>query len=442
MGVSQHQKSLAAYLMLACVLILSACTTQDELIDSDMSIGPKKENEASRALTLKRASDLLYVTDRAPIITAQGAVTYGSERARSISFGTVSLADDQVSGREKVATNDVPLHVTSTTLLGKFPPSPYAIEMTPEGPRRTPAVVAAHELAAASLHAEVSRRLSLAMHKELVIFIHGYNNDFDDAAVATGDICRTLSSEFVCIVLTWPAGGSGGAFQGYNIDRESGEFAVADLKRVIRIVSETPGVERVHLVAHSRGTDVLVSAIQQLGIEAYASRSSPSLSFKIANIILFAPDIDLDVAESKLFGVVSDPGMSFGGKPAPAGVFPPLGDFHLTVYSSPNDKALALSSWLFGSVVRLGRLSSTLTETQPSSNSLWENSNLSRIADFIEYDGGNGFVGHSYFLSDRLVNKDMVALIRDRIPAGDPRRPLVEVKRPFWRVAEARKAAN
>jgi len=30
--------------------------------------------------------------------------------------------------------------------------------------------------------------------------------------------------------------------------------------------------------------------------------------------------------------------------------------FHITVYASPDDKALAVSSWLFGSLAQLGRL--------------------------------------------------------------------------------------
>ena len=91
---------------------------------------------------------------------------------------------------------------------------------TANGLRRTPTAVAAHEQAAASLQAEVARRLAIANRKEVVVFIHGYGNGFDDAALATGEICRSLQNQFVCIVLTWPGGGSGGLFFGYNIDRE------------------------------------------------------------------------------------------------------------------------------------------------------------------------------------------------------------------------------
>ncbi|WP_331374851.1 alpha/beta hydrolase [Sinorhizobium chiapasense] len=293
----------------------------------------------------------------------------------------------------------------------------------------------AHTRAVAGLQGEVARRLAIAKRKEVVIFIHGYNNSFDDAAKATGKICRTLSQEFVCVSLSWPAGGTGGAFFGYNIDRESGEFAVADVKKAVRIISATEGVRRLHFIAHSRGADVLLSALGQLGMEAYAAHSSPAERYKFANAVLFAPDIDLDVATTKLFGFVSDPDTPFGAKAAPYGLLPRIGSLHLTVYSSPNDQALAISSGLFGSVVRLGRLTSASLDSKGAgSNALWRNSQLSGIADFIEYKGISGFAGHGYFLSDPAVQKDLAALVRDGLKAGDPGRPLVEIKRPFWSI--------
>jgi esterase/lipase superfamily enzyme len=441
-GVRRLCEHAAACLTLLFLVVLSACANGKSTGMAEAGSGTKA---AAVSKTTSKAGnfDVLYVTDRAPVVSSTRALSYGPGRDRALSFGSVSLAFPPTASGRLADTSDAPLKVVATTRIGAFPQTPYAIQATAKGPERLPATVEAHERAAAALKGEISRRLSLAKRKEVVIFIHGYNNTFNDAAESTGKICETLSMDFVCVAMTWPAGGSGGVFQGYNIDRESGEFAVADIKKAIRIISETPGVEHVHLLAHSRGTDVLLSAIQQLGIEAYVARSSPAQRYKIANVVLFAPDIDLDVAVTKLFGVVSDPDIPFGSRPKPSGAFPPTGSLHLTVYSSPNDKAIALSSFLFGSVVRLGRLTSTnMTTDINGSNALWENSQIAGIADFIEYKGQAGFFGHAYFNSDPAVREDLVALLRDRLKAGDPRRPLVEVKRPFWRIAEASKATN
>ena len=140
------------------------------------------------------------------------------------------------------------------------------------------------------------------------------------------------------MVLTWPAGGSRGAFLGYNVDRESGEFAVADMRKAIRAIGQTEGVRGVDIVAHSRGTDVLASAFQQLSAEAYVSRFSITENLKARNIVLFAPDIDIDVAATKIFDVFSDPDAPYGVRKNPNAAIR-QGSFH-----SPGDQALGLSS--------------------------------------------------------------------------------------------------
>ncbi|MDX0235123.1 alpha/beta hydrolase, partial [Sinorhizobium meliloti] len=357
-----------------------------------------------------------------------------AERATFLSFGSVSIASTR-----KPLTSKSELRVSAVSQTGRFPATPYGVEATANGLSRSVEAVTAHDQAAASLQAEVARRLSTSDRKEVVVFVHGYGNSFDAAALTTGEICRSLQNQFVCIVLTWPAGGSGGFFFGYNIDRESSEFSVADLKKAIRIIAETQGLERLHLLAHSRGTDVLASVVQQLSIEAYVSQSSMWQRYKIANVVFFAPDIDLDVASSKMFAWISDPDLAFGNKPRPSTV-PPQGPLHLTVYSSPRDKALGASTLLFGSALRLGQLAvDRLPKNRSEAASRWAGSQMGELVDFIEFPGG-GFIGHSYFLSNPAVKADFIALIRDRAKAGDPRRQILEIKRPFWRVSDVQQA--
>ena len=310
--------------------------------------------------------------------------------------------------------------------IGRFPEVPYPAVVDSAGYRRAPAVVAAHEEAVAALQGEIRRRLAKTERKEVVVFIHGYNNTFSDAANATGNICRLLGGEFVCVVLTWPAGGSRGAFLGYNVDRESGEFAVADMRKAIRAIGQTEGVRGVHIIAHSRGTDVLASAFQQLSAEAYVSRFSNTENLKVRNIVLFAPDIDFDVAATKIFDVFSDPDAPYGAKKNPNAAIP--GSFHLTIYSSPGDQALGLSSSIFGSRLRLGQLDLS----SPEARAL--RADPGHLVDLIEVDENTGAFGHGYFLSNPAVRSDLLALISGLKP-GDPGRPLVEIRRPFWRIA-------
>lgn len=409
--------------------LFSACSCTQSVVTQTTAI-VAVAHDAERAREAKHAStpdelELLYVTDRAPLVNPQSnTLSYGSERSHAMSFGSIDM---RIEPDAKGSPEE--LKLAGIQEIGRFPEVPYPAQISPAGYRRTPGVVAAHEQAVASLQGEIRQRLTKTHRKEIVVFIHGYNNSFADAAHATGNICRLLGRDFVCVLLTWPAGGSRGAFLGYNVDRESGEFAVADMRKAIRAIGETEGVRAVNLIAHSRGTDVLASAFQQLGVEAYASHASITDTLKVRNIVLFAPDIDIDVAATKIFDVFSDPDVRYGGKKDPNATIK-QGSFHLTIYTSPGDQALGAASSIFGSRLRLGQLDLS----GPEAKSL--RADPGHLADLIEVDENTGAFGHAYFLSNPMVRSDLVALI-DGIKAGDPRRPLVQIGGAFWRIAGA-----
>ena len=198
---------------------LGACSPQDTLAPTPLiysGAGAKALIENPRSDDGADNLQLIYVTDRAPATDpATGVLSYGAKRSSFMSFGTidVDIRSPSASGEKGE------LKLGAVTETGRFPEGPYAAEVTPKGFRRAPDVVAAHEAAVAELQAEVRRSLAKARSKEVVFFIHGYNNTFEDAAEATGNICHYLGHDFVCVVLTWPAGGKG-VFMGYNVDRE------------------------------------------------------------------------------------------------------------------------------------------------------------------------------------------------------------------------------
>ena len=167
-----------------------------------------------------------------------------------------------------------------------------------------------------------------------------------------------------------------------------------------------------------------------MGAEAYVSRFSTTENLKVKNIVLFAPDIDIDVAATKIFDVFSDPDAPFGAKKDPNAAIR-QGSFHLTIYSSPGDQALGLSSTIFGSRLRLGQLDLSGQEAKAL------RADPGHLVDLIEVDENTGAFGHGYFLSNPAVRSDLVALIRDRLKPGDPGRPLVPSNKSFWRISRA-----
>jgi esterase/lipase superfamily enzyme len=381
------------------------------------------------------ALDVLFITDRAAGHEA-GEPRYTAARSRSMAFGSAMVQfGEQVTWdelvRESVSTRrDNAPHLTLGPVreLGRFPAIPYEVVVTPDGVRRAPGVVEAYQEARQQLQDEIVRRLALARRKEVVLFVHGYRASFESSALTMGELCHFLGRDFVCGVFTWPAGGHGGILFGYDVDRESAEYAVEDLLKTIRIIGRTPGVERVHLIAHSRGTDTLASAVAQLSAEAYMRRSSPDREFHIANVVLVAPDLDGDVAITKIFKVFSDPDLPFGDDAVPGALAPPPG-MKLTLYVSPDDKAIATASWLFGSIARLGGIDAAMLTSEQIAAI-----DALRAVDIIQVRGSTDLFGHSYFVSNPRVSGDIISMLRYDLQPNEPGRPLERVAGPFWRV--------
>jgi len=439
MLIAHASRTVRGICLLAVAAALAGCSSAFPLMPTPVLYAGEKGRPLFHRVPPDRqvpSLDLLYATDRAPSTKPDNPLPYSVERSRSMAFGSVTVEfGENVTWDELVRLSTASERPTTLALelgqvkeLGRFPHIPYDVKDTDAGITRDPAVVDAHEKAEAGLRAEVARRLALSPRKEVVLFVHGYANTFRDAVLTMGELCHYLGREFVCALFSWPAGGSRGVFFGYNVDRESGEFAVLDLKKAIRIIAGTPGVERVHLLAHSRGTDVLATALSQLTIESYVGKTAIDTRFKIVNVVLMAPDIDADIAVVKIFTTISDPDLPRGNAPDPRGVFP-RPRTRLTVYVSPDDKALSLSQWLFGSLARLGRIDETKVSEE-------EVERLRRLAfvDVIQVSSTTDPFGHSYFRSNPEVSADLIAMIRYGLKPNEPGRPLVEVSRPLWRM--------
>jgi len=430
----------AGVVIAAAAFVLSGCATEHALMPTPALYTGANARPLfgdSPVGGQRPVLDLLYVTDRAPA-ERNGDVPYTAERSRSIAFGSTMIEFGQnLSWKELLEQSTAPqtpkrLNVAlgATTELGHFPAIPYEVVVDSDGIMRVPNVVEAYAGAKARLQAEIARRLALVRRKEVVLFVHGYHTNFESAALTMGELCHFLGREFVCGIFSWPAGSQRGVLFGYGVDRESAEYAVEDLVKTIRIVGRTPGVERVHLIAHSRGTDTLATALSQLSAEAYMLRSSPEREFHIANVVLVAPDLDGDVAISKIFKVFSDPDLPFGERAAPSALLPPAPNLRVTVYVSPDDKAIAAAGWLFGGLARLGRMDAGMLAPEQI-----KAIGQLRAVNIIQVRGTTDLFGHDYFVSNPGVSGDMIAMLRYGLRPGESSRPLEQIEGPFWRVS-------
>lgn len=130
--------------------------------------------------------------------------------------------------------------------------------------------------------------------------MHGFNETFATAAYTAAELCHFLGRRDVCSFFTWPASSRGNALFADAPTTESAQYAVGHLKRTIRVLARTPGVQGVQLLAHSRGAAVMSNAVGELSIEAIASGADPAETFKLEQIVLMSPDIDAQVASLQL----------------------------------------------------------------------------------------------------------------------------------------------
>lgn len=155
-----------------------------------------------------------------------------------------------------------------------------------------------------------------------LIFVHGYNNSFEDAARRTAQIAHDIEFTGIPMFYSWP---SGGKALSYVSDGNDADQAVFHLKRFLKDVALNSGFTSITLLAHSMGNRALTRAFMALKNEIDGEKLRV---FK--EIILAAPDIDADVFKNEI---------------APALL---ASTATVTLYASSNDEALIASKKLNG----------------------------------------------------------------------------------------------
>jgi len=417
------RNQVCAVLMLFVVVALGGCKGRELMPTPNLYVGSETDPFADVAPVYRTSSvELLYVTDRQPQETRDGALEYGYGRSASGAFGTcvVEIGKDITwdtlveNSRVKKRAINLPLKVVSISELGRMPGTPFPMEEVGGKLVDDPAVVAQAREVAGRLRRELQRRLDLTPRKEAFIFVHGYHNTFEDAAFTLAEMWHFMGREGVPILYTWPAGHSG-LVRGYNYDRESGQFTIYHLKQVLRVLAASPQLEKIHVIAHSRGTDVASSAIRELHIEARGGGQDLREVLKIKNLILAAPDLDFEVSLQRFA----------------AERFFKAAD-RITIYVSEGDKAVGISGWLFGSIRRIGQLR---YEDLPAD----EKEILLEVGrtDIIDARVKGGSWGHDYFHSNPAVSSDLILLLRyGRDPGADSGRPLLRPEGGFWTITK------
>lgn len=240
-----------------------------------------------------------------------------------------------------------------------------------------------------SLHVEESveewfRKLSgqYTARGECFIFIHGYNVRFADALKRTAQLSTDLELSGPAVCYSWP---SQGQVAGYKADEATVSWSAPHFEQLLRDIKSKTDCRHLNIVAHSMGNRALLQAIERLSIRQADDDSTQGEPF-IENLVMAAPDVDVQAFESRYASVVR----SIASR--------------TTLYFSKSDRALQLSATVH-SAGRLGLLDSS-------------HAAFAGI-DAIDIGKQSLFsLGHSYYGSNTAVIDDLRVLLHEDKSAG------------------------
>ena len=166
-----------------------------------------------------------------------------------------------------------------------------------------------------------------ANNGRVLVYVHGFRETFTTSSRDTAQIARLTEFKGPVIQYSWP---SQGELLSYVVDETNMYWDERNFRTFLQSLAEKPWVKDIVLVSHSLGTRLVVPSIEHVDRNAANQDSS-----NISNIILVAPDTDLQEFEREIGTTILSPKRVAGGR-------------KVTVFVSAKDKAIGLSRTIHG----------------------------------------------------------------------------------------------
>ncbi|WLS09832.1 alpha/beta hydrolase [Shinella sumterensis] len=224
---------------------------------------------------------------------------------------------------------------------------------------------------------------NLPKSRRVLIFVHGFNNRYEDAVYRFAQIVHDSKTDAAPVIFTWPSRAS---IFDYSYDKESTNYSRDALEELLRAAVNTPEVGEITIMAHSMGTWLAVETLRQMAIR------DGRVPKKIQQVILASPDLDVDVFGQQMRAIGKDK------KDRP----------NFTLFVSRDDRALTLSRRISGNVDRLGQIN----PAEEPYRSMLENQGIT-VLDLTALKSGDR-LNHGKFAE----SPEVVRLIGNRLIDG------------------------
>ncbi len=334
-------------------------------------------------------SQLFYATDRLPAVPGDPQAYYNNERGHILRTGIA-----EVQSNPPLATLKKLRHVTMTRDRAKdytlslsdvqeIGVMPFSVTRYMNDPPSQ------KEMKAAGLRFAqwIDDHLAASRNKDIFIYVHGYNVDFDYSTLVSKELQHFLGYQGAFISYNWPATPNRLA---YFRDQESALATRRNLRSLVEYLSANTNARRIHLIGYSAGSRLAFEAAYQIALR-------PGPKPRLGQLILISSDLD----RSYFLQSIED-----GLLDAVIGV---------TLYQSQTDSALAMSRLVFGRD-RLGQVSDEAINGSLFQRRLSEMKTL-HIIDVTEAEAADTGNGHWYFRSSPWASSDLfISLLTDRDP--------------------------
>jgi esterase/lipase superfamily enzyme len=223
------------------------------------------------------------------------------------------------------------------------------------------------------LAAHVSGRIGVS--RDILLYVHGFNTSHDEARFRLAQIVADGGFSGVATLFSWNS--RGGLFN-YESDKEAATVSRDALEKVMLSLARTPGVGRVHVLAHSMGAWLAMETLRGVALSGHSD-----LDGKLGEVMLANPDIDLNVFRQQVARV--DP-------------------HRVSIFVANNDRALSLSSRIAGDRPRLGAMDPAKPEDKAEIDRLGV-----AVHDISSFS--TDFIGHGAFAEAPDVVKKIGAHI-------------------------------
>ncbi|MDB5641765.1 MAG: esterase [Hyphomicrobiales bacterium] len=303
--------------------------------------------------------DMFVVTTRSDAGVSSGEM-FGGARATNAAFAEIAVSVPPLANRR---IGDV-----------QWPAS------LPADPAREFATVSAEKLDRDTALRRFHARMTKTGQRRVLLFVHGFNTRFEEAVYRFAQIAHDSQAPAVPVLFTWP---SRGQLLAYTYDRESANYSRDALESLLQALSRDSAVGEITILAHSMGNWVALEALRQMAIR------NGSIPTKIRSVMMASPDVDVDVFRRQL--------VEIGVKHPP-----------FILFVSRDDKALGLSSRIWGDTPRLG----AINPGEARYNGLLDTAGL-QVIDLTDATSADS-LNHGKFAE----NPEIVRLIGGRLAEG------------------------